>query len=746
MQSCRAQLDTGAMLSLITRKLANSLHARKLKGTAITISSIGGEQYSAAEVEIRLQSLHSSDYIDVRASVVDSIPMCASAAKFQKVGQMNTFKNLRLADPDFMPGAHLDLLLGISHCNLCSLPNALFSSDKTYKAEETIFGWAVGGSSPASAQGGTASTCLKVTVCHEDTNRLLQKYLKLEEVPGEETPLSEEELLAVTHFRETHGRQPDGRYVVGLPKREPHLKLGRSRDNALRRYTSNERSLKRKNQWDSFHQGVGEYLELGHAEKVPSQELSQPAFTSFYLPMHGVVKEESTTTKLRIVFDGSAKTSTGNSLNDTLLPGPCLYPLLHTVINRFRTHRIGMSSDISKMFREVALLSEGYDLHRFLHRDEAGKMVDCRMTRLTFGITTSPYLASQVLRQLASDYKDDFPRAADLIHKAFYMDDCLSGADSLQEAVAIRAELNDLLDKAKMMLRKWRSCSMYLLQSTLGSLREKGDLNINLSPADRGKALGLRWDTSEDCLSISVPPLQADAPASKRVVCSGIARTYDIMGWYAPAILPAKLLLQELWSLQLSWDDPLPDKLQHKWKSWATDLPCLAEHSIPRHMGSPTSKVLHKSLHGFSDASSKAYGGVIYLRIVMEDTTILLYLVTVKSRVAPLKVQTIPRLELCGALLLSNLLFRVSTDLDIPQESVYAWTDSAVVLGWLKSPINKLKVFVAHRVASIIERVPSKHWRHVSTLSNPADLVSRGLSPSELLENRRTPSSPISLP
>ena len=315
--------------------------------------------------------------------------------------------------------------------------------------------------------------CLKVTVCHEDTNRLLQKYWKLEEVPGEETPLLEEELMAVTHFRETHGRQPDGRYVVGLPKREPHLQLGRSRDNALRHYTSNERSLKRKNQWDSCHQGVGEYLELGHAEKVPSQELSQPAFSTFYLPMHGVVKEESTTTKLRIVFDGSAKTSTGNSLNDTLLPGPCLYPLLHTVINKFRTHRIGMSSDISKMFREVALLSEDYDLHRFLHRDEAGKMVDCRMTRLTFGITTSPYLASQVLRQLASDYKDDFPRAADLIHKAFYMDDCLTAADSLQEAVAIRAELNDLLDKAKMTLRKWRSCSMDLLQSIPESLKRE---------------------------------------------------------------------------------------------------------------------------------------------------------------------------------------------------------------------------------------------------------------------------------
>ena len=255
--------------------------------------------------------------------------------------------------------------------------------------------------------------------------------------------------MAATHFRETHCRQPNGRYVVGSPKREPHLQLGRSRDNALRRYTCHSRE-------SFFPPGGGRVSCIGARRESSFKGTLSTCIQHF---VSGVVKEESTTTKLRIVFDRLAKTSTGNSLNDTLLPGPCLYPLLHTVINRFRTHRIGMSSDTSKMFREVTLLSEDYDLHRFLQRHEAGKMVDCRMTHLTFGITTSPYLASQVLTQLASDYKDDFPRAADLIHKTFYMDDCLTGADSLQEAVANRAELNDLLDKAKMTLRNSPSTS-----------------------------------------------------------------------------------------------------------------------------------------------------------------------------------------------------------------------------------------------------------------------------------------------
>ena len=196
----------------------------------------------------------------------------------------------------------------------------------------TIFGLAIGGVVSVPATKESMSTCLQMAHVQENVEQLLQRFWALEEVPGEDCSLSKEEQLAIAHFRETHRRQPDGRYVVGLPKREPRLVLGKSRDTALRRYITNERSLKRKGQWDSFHQGIQEYLRMGHAEIVPQQELIKMPSDTFYLPMHGVVKE-STMTKLRIIFDGSAKSSTGHSLNDTLLTGPSLYPLLTTVIN-----------------------------------------------------------------------------------------------------------------------------------------------------------------------------------------------------------------------------------------------------------------------------------------------------------------------------------------------------------------------------------------------------------------------------
>ena len=164
--------------------------------------------------------------------------------------------------------------------------------------------------------------------------------------------------------------------------------------------------------------------------------------------MHGVVKEASTTTKLRVVFDASVKTSSGVSLNDQLLPGPNLYPHLTSVILAFRQHKIGMTSDISKVFREVRLHHSERDYHRYLVRGENGQLQDWSMSRLTFGVTSSPFLATQVLHQVASDHSDEFPMAAKIIRSQFYVDDCLTGADTLEAAIDIRLQLNGLLQNA----------------------------------------------------------------------------------------------------------------------------------------------------------------------------------------------------------------------------------------------------------------------------------------------------------
>ena len=217
-----------------------------------------------------------------------------------------------------------------------------------------------------------------------------------------------------------------------------------------------------------------------------------------------------------------------------------------------------------------------------------------------------------------------------------------------------------------------------MLDTIPSSLRETSSLSITQC----GKAFGLCWDTTSDSLFVITPQLSCDLPSTKRSVISVIAKTFDVMGWYALTLLPAKLLLQELWSLRQDWDDPIPDSLRDRWKQWLEEVSLISQHPISRHVGKSHSSVLQCSLHGFSDASTKVYGGVVYLRTVFQDSSVAIDLLAAKSRVAPVKLQTVPRLELCGANLLSELLSQVQ-DLSIPEGGFHFCLDRFFCCSWM---------------------------------------------------------------
>ena len=268
---------------------------------------------------------------------------------------------------------------------------------------------------------------------------------------------------------------------------------------------------------------------------MPRDELQRHTRTVYYLPMHGLVKDSSTTTKLRVVFDASAKTNIGFALNDLLIPGPSL----------FRRHQIGMSADISKMFHEVVLNWEERHLHRFFMRSESGDLEEWRMERLTFDVTSSPFLATQVLRQVAEDYQqEDCLIAAESITTEFYVDDVLTGANTIDEAKIIREELNSLLFKAGMKLRKWQSSSSELIESIP---EDQVVLPISASSSHGTKALGVYWNTQTDMLHVSTPELKPQDVPTKWEITSVLARVFDVLGWFAPAIVFVKILLQKLW-------------------------------------------------------------------------------------------------------------------------------------------------------------------------------------------------------
>ena len=536
------------------------------------------------------------------------------------------------------------------------------------------------------------------------------------------------------HFDDTHVYvSPPGYYQVSLPRKEPVTSLGLSRPQAVHRFMSNERSTQRKGTYNAFQDVVREYIEFGHAEPVPPNDLNGTV-EHYYLPMHGVSKESSTTTKLRVVFDASAKTSNSLSLNETLATGPTLYPTLETILLRFRLPSIALTADISKMYRAVHLDPKDRDLHRFVWRAQPdGPLVDYRMTWVTFGVSSSPYMAIKALQQTAHDFGHQYPVARPLVFDSTYVDDLLTGADTPEQALSIYQQSRALLLKGGFDLKKWRCSSPTILSQIDPSLREKLPVQ-DLTGTQQGnqpKALGVEWNSTQDTMSTSLC-LPTEFASTKRGIISDVARTFDVLGWLAPTIVRMKILYQQLWELKLAWDEPLPESQLTQHSEWREQLPLLASRQQPRCYFDKQSHRRSISLHGFCDASVHAYAAVIYIRATYDDRSPTCALVTAKTRVAPVKQLSIPRLELCGATLLSNLLTAVRKALDIPLDQVHAWCDSTIVLSWLDGSPKRFKTFVGNRLSTILTNLPPSTWHHVPTQDNPADCASRGLSPRDL--------------
>ena len=281
---------------------------------------------------------------------------------------------------------------------------------------------------------------------------------------------------------------------------------------------------------------------MNHAELVPSTDLKKPREQVFYLPVQVVVKESSSTTKVHAVFDASSKSTSGTSLNDQLLTGPTVHSSLVDVLLRFRHHRIALTTDVSKMYRAILL---DRDLHRFVWRKESDQpLQDYRMTRLTFSVLSSSFIANMAVKQNAIDQATKFPLAAQAVHKSFYVDDGLVGANSIEEAIELQRQLQDMFSQGGFTLHK---CDQRTLEHIPAHFLDPLHSQALPDPDGFSKALGVEWSARLDCFRLSVtrfPPLTV---ITKRALVSDVAKTYDVLGWFAPSVIYVKILLQRLW-------------------------------------------------------------------------------------------------------------------------------------------------------------------------------------------------------
>lgn len=297
-----------------------------------------------------------------------------------------------------------------------------------------------------------------------------------------------------------------------------------------------------------------------------------------------------------------------------------------------------------------------------------------------------------------------------------------------------QTQLTEFLKCGGFELRKWSSNHPSLLENLQPEQRET-QLPLQIDMDNSVKTLGIQWHPAKDIFTsffyFSVQPNNNNKTVTKRVLLSDFAKLFDPLGRLAPTIVLAKVMFQKFWLLGISWDEALPLNFMEQWLSFRNDLQQLDKIQIHRCVVN-SSTVTNYQLHGFCDSSETAYAAVIYLRTECESGDVAVHLLCSKTKVAPIKQISLPRLELCGATLLARLMDAVNSSLLLSGNEVHAWTDSTVVLSWLIGHPNPWKTYVGNRASEIQDLIPPKHWKHVTSGDNPADCASRGVSPSQL--------------
>ena len=720
----RLLLDNGSQISFISKNIAKKLNLPYQK-TNISVSGVANSRNVVSKFKYRLSLLSIHDRSKGVNIQVFSLPEFFSLPEYDlDIDDLN-IDHLQLADPEFFKSAQIDILLGMDYYHEV-IQEKRQQLPRSFWAQQTIFGWVISGGNIK--PNNSFSTNLAIV---EDINFNLENFWKIEDVPSRSL-LTEDEVFCEKLFQDTYKRLSDGRFEVSLPFKSQTVNIGESLNIALSRFYWLEKRFA-KNPTFKFHylEFMKEMEDLGFMVKIKYDD-KEATNNRYYLPHHGIIHQTVNRTKFRVVFNASAKTSNGRSINDELLAGPNLQNDLFSIIARFRTFPYVITTDIEKMFLQIRVNQDHCRYQRIVWRDSPDKPIEhYQLSTVVFGFTSSPFLAMKSIRKLAEDSKDRYPLAASALTQDILMDDVITGKHSIEEITTLQQELIELTSQASFNLKKWVANDIRLLENIpiencafAPSVFFQNDTNV--------KTLGLYWSPSPDEFSFKVN-LLPDCNLTKRNLLSESSKFYDPFGWIAPTILLFKLIFQELWLMDLAWDNRLPVDIQNRWLQIRSDMHLLQNIRIPRFINYFSG---HIDLLGFSDASEKSYGAVVYARTLQSNGQYRVSLFASKSRVAPIKPLTIPRLELCGALLLSKLLKSIQESLYSYDLRTFCWSDSIVVLHWLQLPPNRLKQFVSNRVIEIHSNLPSVKWSYVESSQNPADLASRGVLPSVIINSK----------
>ena len=726
-----ALIDDGANRTLCDVRLLKKLG---LKGEPITYDvatvkkkfTVRGKQ-----LKLTVSALHGEGSVTINnAWSIGKLPLSnKSAVRASEIYRWKHLADLDIPDVDSdvmmilgtdAPGAHIPI-------------EVRSGSQAEPYGVRTLLGWAIRGPAGKTESEQDASLMTIQTsdsVLHKNLERMWTTDFN-DHASCDKAGDSVEDRKAMRMMSESLTTENDGHYKIALPWKSDDVKLPCNLPMAHARLAQLKRKLQSTPELHKMYTDTVEgYIKKGYASEVSNGPLPKRVW---YLPHHPVTNINKPG-KVRVVFDCAAKYK-GVSLNDTLLQGPDLMNSLVGVLLRFRQDRIALAGDIEAMFHQVRVVEEDRDALRFLWWPDGHLELEPKVYHMNvhlFGAKSSPSACSYGLKRTAEDGQGKYDNEViSTVNRNFYVDDCLKSVATEEEASQLVADLRALLDERGFRLTKWVSNSKAVLESIPDSECAPSVKNMNLDdclPCER--ALGVKWNVESDELYFDVAIKEKEV--TRRGILSVVSALFDPCGLVVPVTLPAKFILQELCRLKLDWDEAIPESLADKWKEWLCNMSSLCGVTIPRCLKPKCGKqIVNVQLHLFSDASETGYGACAYIRLTDSDGETTVTLLLGKSRLAPIKPMSIPRLELAAAVVACRLYQQVMRELELKIDQTILWTDSMIVLSYIRNPTKRFKTFVANRLAIIHDVTTVDQWKYVSTDCNPADIASRGIQANE---------------
>lgn len=567
MHKVKAVLDSGSQASFMTEALMIKL-GLPTQQTNFTVAGINNSVSSISKtcttiIQSRLNNFQARISFLVLPQLTNSTNVIAD------IGALNIPNDIILADPEFLSPSSIDILLG-ADIFWDLLGNKQVRLNHKYPVlQETKFGYVVTGPTK-----GLQGTRLSSNYCQFDAIQdQLAKFWTIEEFPeSRKSAYSVEEATCEEHFVQNVSRESDGRFSVAIPLKMSESELGDSYGRAKNCFLS----LERRFQSQPILRGMyvdfmTEYEQLGHMSKG---NVHDPHQTAYFLPHHGVLRDQSTTTKLRAVFNASAPTTSGLSLNDLQMVGPTIQSDLLSILLRFRQHRFVMAGDIEKMYRQVLIHKHQRHLQQIIWRCDPSKPLESyTLNTVTYGTASAPFLAVRCLKQLADECEDTQIRQ--IINEDFYVDDLLTGDSTPEGLMRIRSLVSEVLASGCFNLRKFRS-NLPTCESPDSS---DSSVVVDLSEHAQSSTLGLKWSPSSDELYFVIKESD-DSIATKRKILSTISQVFDPLGLLSIFIITGKILLQKLWLHKLQWDDQLPQDVMKLWTKFINSITHIIQTSI----------------------------------------------------------------------------------------------------------------------------------------------------------------------